>query len=83
MRMMRARRSRNSVKKTSQIPYSRKPDHLSFEEWQIGLRRQFALTQKFIIKNTGNHPVYSDFEGRVAQGSLTPTLSQILTITHK
>lgn len=55
-------RSRRSVKKKPPIPYSRKPDHLSFEEWQIGLRNQFALTQKFKIKNIGDHPVYSDFE---------------------
>ncbi len=44
------------------IPYSRKPEILSFDEWQIGLRRQFAQQQQFKSKNLGQHPVFSDFE---------------------
>jgi len=44
------------------IPYYRKPDDMTVDEWQSGLRRQFAVEQKFRIKNTGGHPVFSDFE---------------------
>lgn len=49
-------------KKANRIPYHFKPDFLSYEEWQIGLRRQFALEQHYRIKNMGDHPIYSDFE---------------------
>ena len=40
----------------------RKPEEISIDEWQTGLRKQFAPDQKFKFKNTGDHPVYSDFE---------------------
>ena len=43
------------------VPYYRKPDNMTLEEWQIALRRQFAYKQNFIIRNVGNHPVFSDF----------------------
>jgi superfamily II DNA or RNA helicase len=48
--------------KETKVSYSKKPENISFEEWQIALRRQFALEQKFKIKNTGEHPVFSDFD---------------------
>ncbi|MCP4137597.1 MAG: DEAD/DEAH box helicase [bacterium] len=51
----------NKPKKTKKIPYHRKPENLSIEEWQIGLRKQFAPDQDFDITNTGTHPVFSDF----------------------
>ena len=41
---------------------TRKPEEISIDEWQTGLRRQFAPDQKFKFKNTGDHPVFSDFE---------------------
>lgn len=44
------------------IPYTRKPEEMSVDEWQTALRRQFAADQKFKIKNIGTHPVFSDFE---------------------
>jgi superfamily II DNA or RNA helicase len=39
-----------------------KPDHLSLEEWQRELRRQFGREQRFRIANRGDHPVFSDFD---------------------
>jgi len=48
--------------KKSKTPYYHKPDELSFEEWQIALRREFGQEQQFIMQNTGDHPVFSDFE---------------------
>jgi SNF2 family DNA or RNA helicase len=39
-----------------------KPEEISLDEWQIGLRKQFASDQKFKFINRGDHPVYSDFE---------------------
>ena len=35
---------------------------MSLEEWQIGLRRDFAQTQKFRVKNLGDEPLFSEFE---------------------
>ena len=48
-------------KKKKSVPYYRKPDDMSVEEWQIALRRQFAEKQNFDVQNIGDHPVYSDF----------------------
>src|SRR3989339_458295 len=45
-----------------EIPYYHKPTHLTYEEWQKALRRQFGQQQKFRLKNTGSHPIFSDFE---------------------
>ncbi|HEX4589145.1 MAG TPA: DEAD/DEAH box helicase, partial [Gemmataceae bacterium] len=38
-----------------------KPDHLSLEEWQILLRRQFGREQRFRLKNVGGRPAFSEF----------------------
>jgi superfamily II DNA or RNA helicase len=38
-----------------------KPDHLSLEEWQVLLRRQFGREQKFRLKNVGGQPAFSEF----------------------
>src|SRR5438105_5056661 len=39
-----------------------KPDHLSLDDWQRELRRQFGREQRFRIANQGNHPVFSEFQ---------------------
>jgi SNF2 family DNA or RNA helicase len=44
------------------IPYHRKPEDLTVEEWQAALRKQFAAQQKFRVKNIGDQPFYSDYE---------------------
>jgi hypothetical protein len=38
-----------------------KPDDLDLEEWQRLLRKQFAEQQSFRLKNTGDHPIFSEF----------------------
>jgi len=35
---------------------------MSLEAWQRGLRRQFGREQGFLLKNTGGHPIFSEFE---------------------
>ena len=40
----------------------RKPEDMSLEDWQIGLRREFAESQKFRLKNLGDEPLFSEFE---------------------
>ncbi len=43
------------------VSYYKKPGNLETARWQIQLRKQFAETQNFILKNVGDEPVYSDF----------------------
>jgi hypothetical protein len=38
-----------------------KPEHMSLEEWQTALRRQFGREQPFTLENIGNEPVFSEF----------------------
>jgi superfamily II DNA or RNA helicase len=38
-----------------------KPDHLTLEEWQTELRRQFGRNQKFRVRRLGDDPVFTDF----------------------
>lgn len=44
------------------VPHYRKPGDLTVEEWQSALRKQYALEQKFKVKNIGSEPLYSDYE---------------------
>lgn len=53
--------SNPSEKKKTTIPYHRKPDNLSLDEWQILLRKQFAGLQEFKITNIGGESVFSDY----------------------
>ncbi len=43
------------------VPRTYKPDDMGLEEWQRALRKQFGMQQRFILKNNGDHPVFSDF----------------------
>ncbi len=49
-------------KKRPKLSRLHKPDDMSLEEWQTELRRQFGREQNFLIKNIGEHPVFSEFE---------------------
>jgi len=57
---------KNNSKKVKEnierVSYYHKPERMSHEAWQTKLRKQFALEQNYIFKNTGYHPVFSDFE---------------------
>lgn len=55
------RQKKNSKTKEAKVPYSYKPEKMTLEEWQIALRKQYALIQDFEIDNVGEHPVFSDF----------------------
>lgn len=41
---------------------TRQPADMSLEEWQITLRREFGLQQKFQIRNLGEAPIFSEFQ---------------------
>jgi len=48
-------------KKERKVSYYRKPDYLTLEQWQIALRKQFALKQEFEVENLTQEKVFSDF----------------------
>ncbi len=58
---MKKTKSPAAAEKEKKVPYYRKPEDMPLDEWQIALRRQFATKQEFTITNTGQHPVFSDF----------------------
>ncbi len=43
------------------VSKTHKPDDMELEVWQRALRKQFGIQQRFVLKNTGDHPVFSDF----------------------
>ncbi len=68
---MKATATKKKTTKTIKYSNTYKPDKVSFEEWQIALRRQFALEQKFIVKNIGGHKLFSDFSVQNPQSEKT------------
>ncbi len=54
---------KNQKKKTIKLKVSKthKPEDIGLEEWQRILRKQFAEQQKFKLKNSGAHPIFSEF----------------------
>jgi superfamily II DNA or RNA helicase len=52
-----------------------KPEEMSLEDWQVELRRQFGREQKFVLKNLGDHPVFSEFEVTNPQSKTTYRVS--------
>ena len=43
------------------VSRTRKPKDLTLDEWQVALRRAYGRQQNFQIRNTGDHPVFSEF----------------------
>ena len=54
-------RPQQRAAKPKKTPRTRKPPHMSLEEWQIALRREFGRQQKFRLENLGAAPVFSEF----------------------
>ena len=73
MKSKTATKKKSAKKKPQQtkVPYSYKPDNMTLEEWQIALRKQFAVEQNFEVENIGNHPVFSDFNVYNSQSKRT------------
>lgn len=38
-----------------------RPEGMSLEAWQMALRRQFGREQRFLLRNAGGHPIFSEF----------------------
>ncbi len=51
-------RQKHSAPKFSR---TRRPDDLSLDDWQRGLRKQFGQEQKFKFQNIGEQPVFSEY----------------------
>jgi superfamily II DNA or RNA helicase len=45
----------------SRLSRTRQPEHLSVQDWQAGLRRQFGREQPFALERLGTEPVFSEF----------------------
>ncbi len=52
---------RDTKARPSKTPRRRKPDHLSLEEWQLALRREYAQDQTFTYENLGTERFFSEF----------------------
>lgn len=53
---------KKKVESSKKIPYYKKPDELSLDQWQIALRKQFGQDNEFLISNIGQEKFYSDFQ---------------------
>lgn len=47
--------------KPRKLSRTHRPEHLSLEEWQVALRREYGKEQNFSLQNLGDQPVFSDF----------------------
>jgi superfamily II DNA or RNA helicase len=61
-RKAKAENSDGKKRKPAKLSRLYKPAHLSLEEWQIQLRRQFGREQHFTLKNVGAERIFSTFE---------------------
>lgn len=52
---------KKKVEVSKKIPYYRKPENLTLDQWQVGLRKQFGQDNEFVISNIGQEKIYSDF----------------------
>ncbi|HBI45741.1 MAG TPA: helicase SNF2 [Planctomycetales bacterium] len=56
------RKASSRAGKTPKLSRLRKPDDMSLEAWQMALRREFGVKQKFKLTSLGDHPIFSDFQ---------------------
>jgi SNF2 family DNA or RNA helicase len=53
--------------KKQEVPYHKKPAHLSVDKWQRALRKQFAIQNPFEIEKITQELVFADYEVRNPQ----------------
>ena len=58
---------RKTTKAPAKLSRTKRPDGMSLEDWQIGLRREHGRTQAFEIRNLGDEHVFSEFLVKNAQ----------------
>ena len=54
-------KTRTRKSEPPKLSRTHKPEHLTLEEWQTALRRQFGREQKFKLQNVGDDPIFSEF----------------------
>ena len=55
-------KKRGKLVKPELVPYHNKPETMSYEDWQVALRRQFAQGRAFSIRPLGgDHPLFRDY----------------------
>lgn len=54
-------KKRGKKKRGKKLSPSRRPDDLTAEAWQTGLRRQYGREQAYVLRNLGDEPVFSEF----------------------
>ncbi len=52
---------KKTAAKPKPTPRTRKPEHMSLEEWQVALRREYGRQQDFKFKNIGAESFLSEF----------------------
>ncbi len=52
---------RTKTKQRFKISRTNKPPHLTLEQWQVALRREFGQAQNFRLENIGQRPIFSEF----------------------
>ena len=62
------------AKSPPKLSRTKRPDGMSLEDWQIGLRREYGRTQTFEIKNVGDEPIFSEFVVRNSQSQSSYTI---------
>jgi superfamily II DNA or RNA helicase len=53
---------KSKPKKQSRVSYHKRPDDLTLDLWQMGLRKQFGEENTFQVNNLGQSPVFSEFQ---------------------
>ncbi len=53
---------KKKVETPKKISYYKKPENLTLDQWQIGLRKQFGQDNEFVINNVGTEKIFSDFQ---------------------
>ncbi|MCZ2100771.1 MAG: DEAD/DEAH box helicase [Chitinophagales bacterium] len=54
-------KKKTSDSSSKKVSYYRKPDDMTADQWQIALRKQFAESQHYVVKNIGSGEVFSDY----------------------
>jgi superfamily II DNA or RNA helicase len=71
----RSARGRRRHKAAIKLSRTHRPENMSLEDWQTELRRQFGREQKFQLKNSGDEPIFSDFQVTNPQSKSTYRVS--------
>jgi len=54
--------SKSGKQPDPKVSRTHKPDGMELAEWQALLRKQFGTQQNFLLKNLGDHQIFSDFQ---------------------